>query len=101
MIENIINWKSEDGTEHNVPLDVLQSIYETTVPVRNLERRYHLQYVFHSTYSAAISSGLLVEKAIEKAAQAVALAGKYDEAMKQAVEARIRAEFPEPTHDPE
>lgn len=101
MIENIINWKSEDGTEYNIPLAVLQSIYETTAPVRNAERRFHLQYIFHSTYSAAISSGLLVEKAIEKAAQAVALAGKYDEAMKQAVEARIRAEFPEPTHDPE
>ena len=95
MIENIINWKSEDGTEYNVPLDELQSSYEDSTPVRNLERRFHLQYVFHSTYSAAISSGLLVEKAIEKAAQAVALAGKYDEAMKQSVEARLNAEFPE------
>lgn len=101
MSENIINWKGVDGSEYNVPLDELQSSYEDTVPVRNAERRFHLQYVFHSTYSAAISSGLLVEKAIEKAMKAVALAGKYDEAMKQAVEARIRAEFPEPTHDPE
>ena len=101
MSENIINWKSVDGTEYNIPLAVLQSIYETTAPVRNLERRFHLQYVFHSTYSASISSGLLVEKAIEKAMKAVALAGKYDEAMKQAVEARIKAEFPEPTNDPE
>lgn len=95
MSENIINWKSEDGTEYNIPLAVLQSSYEDSTPVRNLERRFHLQYVFHSTYSAAISSGLLVEKAIDKAAQAVALAGKYDEAMKQAVEARLRAEFQE------
>lgn len=101
MSENIINWIDRDGTEYNVPLVVLQISYEdTALERRNLERRYHLQYVFHSTYSAAISSGLLVEKAIEKAAQAVALAGKYDEAMKQAVQARIKAEFPEPANDP-
>ena len=96
MSENIINWVGEDSMQYNVPLDELQSSYEDAMPKRAKEdRRFNLEYIFHSTYNAAISSGLDVVDAITKAMKAVALAGKYDEAMKQSVEARLNAEFPE------
>lgn len=92
--KNWVNWIGMDGKEFSVLLSDMQRNYEqTTRPTQKTYRKGDLEYVFKVTYHAAIQSGLLVEKAIDKAAQAVALAGKYDEAMKQAVEARINAEF--------
>lgn len=96
MSENIINWIDMYGREFSVLLSDLQRNYEqTTRPTQKYYRTQELQQLFRITYHDAISSGLDVVDAIAKAMKAVALAGKYDEAMKQSVEARLNAEFPE------
>lgn len=97
MSENIINWTDEDGKEFNVPLINLQLAYEFTQPFKNTKRnrKFQLEAIFQSTYHAALQSGADIVDAIAKAMKAVALAGKYDEAMKQSVEARLNAEFHE------
>lgn len=48
-----------------------------------------------------MQSGVSFNRSITMATYAVDHADDYDEAMKKVVEARLRAEFPEPTHDTE
>ena len=100
MSENIINWTDEYGNEYNEPLSRLQRNYaEMCQHVRNSARKdlreLTLIESFNETYLAAIQGNADIIDAIAKAQKAVELAGKYDEAMKQAVEARLSAEFPE------
>ena len=94
--DNVIHWVGVTGNEYSVALEDLQQNYEaTTRPARKVYRKGDLEYLFKNTYSVAISSGLGIVDAIAKAKDAVKAAGMYDEAMKQAVEARLNAEFPE------
>ena len=92
--KNVVNWIGMNGKEISVALEDMQEIYEeATRPTTKTFRKADLEYLFKTTYTAAISSGADIVDAIAKAMKAVALAGKYDEAMKQAVEARLNAEF--------
>lgn len=94
--KDIVNWIGRDGDERNVSLSALKLMHEIVSDGRNKKTRaFDLEGRFHSTYEAAISSGAGIVDAIAKAKDAVKTAGVYDEAMKQAVEARLNAEFPE------
>lgn len=94
--KNVVNWIARNGKEISVPLEDIQKVYEdTTRPSQKYYRKADLQFLFKTTYHAAIQGGSDIVDAIAKAMKAVALAGKYDEAMKQAVEARLNAEFPD------
>lgn len=98
MSGNIISWIGADGTNYDIPLDVLQTSYEQKNTQNDHIRQYRkvdLQHLFKTTYHSAIQSGAGIVDAIAKAKDAVKAAGMYDEAMKQAVEARLNAEFPD------
>ena len=62
-------------------------------------RKNNLECLFRSTYIAAIQSGMLVSKAVEKAASAVEYAGVYEATMAKAVEKRLAIEFSEVESD--
>ena len=93
---NLVCWTGMDGKEFSVRLSDMQRNYEqTTRPTQKTYRKGDLEYIFKVTYHAAIQSGAGIVDAIAKAKDAVKAAGMYDEAMKQAVEARLNAEFPD------
>lgn len=94
--DNVIHWIGMDGKEFSVLLGDMQINYEqTTRPTQKYYRKHDLEYLFKTTYHAAIQCGCRIVDAIAKAKDAVKAAGMYDNAMNEAVTDRLNAEFPD------